>query len=71
MMYSQYCRIENKAGGVFAPPRSMIKAFRTILSQKGKSNECRAYRHALITEMFELQSEAKQVYLDINTLRSS
>ena len=56
MMYSQYCRIENKAGGVFAPPRRMLKAFRTILSKQGKSHECRAYRHALITEMFELQS---------------
>ena len=71
MMYSQYCRIENKAGGVFAPPRSMIKAFRTILSQKGKSNECREYRHALVTEMFKLQAEAKLVYLDLNTLRSN
>lgn len=71
MMYSQYCRIESKAGGVFAPPRRMLKAFRTILSKKGKSHECRAYRHALITEMFELQREAKRVYLDLNTLRSS
>lgn len=71
MMYSQYCRIENKAGGVFAPPRRMLKALRTILSKQGKSHECRACRHALITEMFELQREAKQVYLDLNTLRSS
>ena len=68
MMYSQYCRVENKAGGVFAPPRRMIKAFRTILSPKGKSNECREYRRALITEMFELQKEAKQVYLNLNTI---
>ena len=71
MMYSQYCRIENKAGGVFAPPRRMLKAFRNILSKQGKSHECRAYRHALITEMFELQAEAKLVYLDLNTLRSN
>jgi hypothetical protein len=71
MMYSQYCRIENKAGGVYAPPRRMIKAFRTFLSNNGKSRECREYRHALVTEMFELQTEAKRIYLDLNTLRSN
>jgi len=69
-MYSQYCRIESKAGGVFAPPRRMIKAFRTILSAEGKSRQCRAYRHALITEMLELQQEAKLTYLDLNTLKA-
>jgi len=67
MMYSQYCRIESKAGGVFAPPRRMIKAFRTILSAE---RQCRAYRHALITEMLELQQEAKLTYLDLNTLKA-
>jgi len=71
MMYSQYCRIESKAGGVFAPPRRMIKAFRTILSPKGKSRECREYRHAMVAEMFDLQREATQTYVDLNRLHTN
>jgi hypothetical protein len=70
MMYSQYCRVENKAGGVFAPPRRMIKAFHSLLSKNGKSCECREYRHALIVEMFNHQKEAQRVYLDLNKIRT-
>ena len=61
-MYSQYCRIESKAGGVFAPPRRMIKAFRTILSAEGKSRQCRAYRHALIGEPRQRRLRSEEVW---------
>ena len=45
MLYSQYLRIETKAGGVFCTDKDFIKAARTLLTGRGKSNEKRAARH--------------------------
>jgi hypothetical protein len=45
MTYSQYLRIETKAGGTSCTPRQFIKAAHTLLSERGKSHECRRDRH--------------------------
>ena len=37
MMYSQYLRIETKAGGCFCTTREFIRTARTLLNSEGKA----------------------------------
>lgn len=45
MPYSQYLRIETKAGGTFCTNKEFIRSARTLLTGQGKSNEQRVARH--------------------------
>jgi len=59
MLYSQYCRIEKRAGGIGASPRQMIRAARTLLSKKGTSRSARNKRHFWYTEILVLHQSQK------------
>ena len=50
MMYSQYCRIETKAGGVRCTDRAFVRACHTKLRASGKTREKRTIRHEWIRE---------------------
>ena len=62
MIYSQYLRIESKAGGVFATRRDIIRAARTMLSEYGKSRQARDNRHQWIGDALEYHRQAIHVY---------
>lgn len=62
MLYSQYCRIESRAGGCSASPRAMIRAARTLLAASGKSREQRNLRHKWLREMLAKHAEARALY---------
>ena len=62
MIYSQYLRIESKAGGVFATRLEIIRAARTMLSDYGKSRQARDNRHEWIGEALEYHRQAIYVY---------
>lgn len=62
MIYSQYLRIESKAGGVFATRREIIRAARTMLSDYGKSRQARCNRHEWVREALEYHRQAIIVY---------
>jgi hypothetical protein len=61
MMYSQYLRIETKAGGVYCSDREFIKACHSILSKKGKSAARRATRHNWIRQGLKHKADALNV----------
>jgi len=58
VIYSQYLRIESKAGGVFATRRDIIRAARTMLSDYGKARQARCNRHEWIGEALEYHRQA-------------
>ena len=58
MIYSQYLRIESRAGGAFATRRDIIRAARTMLSAYGKSRQARNNRHEWIGEALEYHRQA-------------
>ena len=58
MIYSQYLRIESKAGGVFATRCDIIRAARTMLSEYGKSRQARDNRHQWIGDALEYHRQA-------------
>lgn len=65
MMFGQYCRIESKAGGVWATRRQMIRAARTLLAPRGKSREQRDARHAWLREMLAMHFDAQVEYMSV------
>ena len=62
MIYSQYLRIESRAGGIFATRREIIRAALTMLSDYGKSRQARDNRHEWIGEALEYHRQAIHVY---------
>jgi hypothetical protein len=44
--FSQYCRIETQAGGVFCTNREFIRAARTLLHDGAMHHDWRSRRHA-------------------------
>ena len=52
MIYSQYLRIETKAGGVKCTDKQFIKACHSLLSDYGKSRKYRKNRHEWIRAGF-------------------
>lgn len=63
--YSQYLRIEKRAGGVAASQKEIIKASRALMSKKGKSRKHRLARHQWIRSIIKQHKQAKKVYMDI------
>ena len=62
MIYSQYLRIESRAGGVFATRRDIIRAARTMLSDYGKSRQARCNRQEWIRDALEYHRQAIHMY---------
>tara|TARA_R100000084_G_scaffold35853_1_gene14374 strand:+ start:336 stop:521 length:186 start_codon:yes stop_codon:yes gene_type:complete len=60
MLFAQFLRIQNKAGGVQASNRQIIKACRSIMSEKGKSFLMREERKKLFKEAIEIQNRCKK-----------
>jgi len=63
--YSQYLRIEKRAGGVMASQKDVIKASRALMSKKGKSRQHRLARHEWVRSIIKQHNQAKKVYMDI------
>jgi len=67
MIYSQYLRIETKAGGTFCTNREFIRSARTLLLAEGKAHTMRlARRHWLRSGLAHL-SDSQQSFI-INKL---
>jgi hypothetical protein len=60
MMFSQYLRIEESAGGVNASRFQMLRAFRRSLNDVGKSRQMRDRRHRLAREMLSWHQIAQK-----------
>ena len=66
MMYAQYCRLETKAGGVFATDREFIRACRSSIKRNYRGNRTqRKIRHKWIRSGLELKKKASQEYIDV------
>tara|TARA_R110001592_G_scaffold182276_3_gene425423 strand:+ start:489 stop:779 length:291 start_codon:yes stop_codon:yes gene_type:complete len=63
--YSQYLRIEKRAGGVAASQKEIIRASRALMSKKGKSRKHRLTRHEWVRSIIKQHNQAKKVYMDI------
>ena len=58
MLYSQYLRIQTKAGGLSASNRQIIKAVHSMLKPSARSHSHRCNRHKIIK--MALQHHSKQ-----------
>ena len=65
MMFIEYCMIENKAGGVSATPREMIRATRGMLSPERLTRAHRSSRHALLRDMLSMHHDATLEYMSV------
>ena len=59
MLYSQYLRIQTKAGGLGASNRQIIKAVHSMLTAPALTYHNRANRHTIIN--MALQHHKKQI----------
>tara|TARA_B100000424_G_C22778898_1_gene418967 strand:+ start:204 stop:473 length:270 start_codon:yes stop_codon:yes gene_type:complete len=55
MPFSQFLRIQTKAGGVNASNKELIKAIRSMLSEKGKAFESKGFRKELFRSAINQQ----------------
>jgi len=61
MMYSQYLRIETKAGGANCTSKDFIRAAYTVLASEGKTRQVRDLRHAWLREGLSLLTTCKNL----------
>lgn len=57
--FSQYCRIETAAGGVFCSDREFIKAARALFHDGAMHHEWRARRHAFLRRGIAMLHESR------------
>ena len=57
MPFSQFLRIQTKAGGISATNKELIKAIRSMLSEKGKAFESKQFRKELFRSAINLQKK--------------
>ena len=60
MIYSQYLRLETKAGGAACTDKQFIKACHTVLSDHGKSYKERMDRHNWIKQGLSLLNQVRK-----------
>jgi hypothetical protein len=65
MQYSQYLRIESKAGGIFATSKDFVKAAHKVCNPRGKQRQHRELRHAWIRAGLEYHHQARAEYVQI------
>ncbi len=66
MMYAQYCRLESKAGGVFATDRKFIRACLSVIRKRSRySRKSRTLRHKWIREGLKLKDRALLDYFQV------
>ena len=58
--YSQYLRIEKRAGGVAASQKEIIRAGRALMSKKGKSRKHRLARHEWLRSVIKQHNNVKR-----------
>ena len=58
MLYSQYLRVQTRAGGIAASNRELIKAVYSILAPGARSFKHRAARHSIIRQALEYHQAA-------------
>ena len=61
MAYGTYLRVETNAGGTFASKRALLRAFRAMLTDEGKSRKRRGIRHKAMRELIEYQKRAQDL----------
>lgn len=67
MIYSQYCRIETRAGGLGCTNVEFIRAaHKSLLSQSRFHHLYRADRHAWLREGLALLEKSRQQYVQVN-----
>ena len=67
MIYSQYCRIEKRAGGVGCTNVEFIRAaHKSLLSQSRFHHLYRADRHAWLRAGLALLEKSRQQYVQVN-----
>jgi len=59
MLYSQYLRVQTRAGGIAASNRELIKALYSILAPGARSFKHREARHSIIRQALEYHRAAK------------
>jgi hypothetical protein len=65
-MFSQYCRVESKLGGVGSTDRQFIKQVHKMLGKSARrSFAARDARHAFIRRGLEHKRQAEQCYRSI------
>lgn len=69
MLYSQYERLESKAGGITASNRDFIKACYTVLRPRTKTRAWRDARHTWLREGLEHLKDAKDLFYNVQTGR--
>lgn len=62
MLLTQYYRIEERAGGIFASERELIRAFRSMLSCDAKKRQARDVRRAMVFDLLEHNDRARDEY---------
>ncbi len=65
MFYSQYLRLESKAGGVASSNRAFIKACHSVITKQGKEHVNRDARHAWIKSGLEYKQDALKLYVSL------
>jgi hypothetical protein len=60
MLYSQYLRVEKRAGGVLASKRELIRAGHQLISKKGKSRDARTRRHYWLRQILKQNKEERK-----------
>jgi hypothetical protein len=64
MMYSQYCRIESKAGGVTCTPRQFVRAAHSRITPAARRRAYRDARHAWLRDGLVHLQDAKALVRD-------
>ena len=67
MLFSQYCRVETRAGGLGCTNVEFIRAaHKSLLSQSRFHHLYRADRHAWLREGLALLAQSRAMYADAN-----
>ena len=65
MLFSQYLRIERKAGGVSASNRDIIKAIHSMMNYRGaKTREMRVFRHIAIRDALKYKAKSRSILME-------
>jgi len=59
MTFSQYLRLEKKAGGLSSSNRDIIKAFHSMLDHRSATREMRVFRHMAIRDALKHKEKSR------------
>ena len=65
MNTAQFERVQTAAGGTHASDRAIVRAFRALLSNKGKTRDMRHIRHVQVREALTRHHKDRARYAEI------